>query len=175
MIVTGGSNSQLNVCFAPTISRLRLSVRSTPSSLNVSNEDDCGGDYENHFLNRVHGFPFPFVIGFIGNCGCCVNGKLGVVGGGNRVFWFVGRTGWSSAFRLFPFANLLKHELQPFTSAKEKTLAAATSRCHLEPTLAGVGGTANDRRLGEESPSGLFVSDFRLQWNKDAFLAVRGD
>ena len=38
------------------------------------------------------------------------------------VFCFVGQTCWSSAFRLFQAANMLKHELQHLTFAKQKTL-----------------------------------------------------
>src|SRR5205823_13854029 len=37
-------------------------------------------------------------------------------------------TCWSSAFRLFRAANMLKHELQRFTFAKEKTLERSGGR-----------------------------------------------
>src|SRR6266545_3929601 len=39
-----------------------------------------------------------------------------------RVFWFDAPIGWSSAFRLFRAADMLKHELQRLAFAKEKTL-----------------------------------------------------
>ncbi|PYL00442.1 MAG: hypothetical protein DME19_05000 [Verrucomicrobia bacterium] len=48
--------------------------------------------------------------------------------GPNKVFWFVRRTRWSSAFKLLRAANMLKHELQRFTFTK-KTLRA--ERPHL--------------------------------------------
>ena len=38
-----------------------------------------------------------------------------------RVFCFVRQTCWSSAFRLFRAANMLKHELQQLTFVKQKT------------------------------------------------------
>src|SRR2546422_334528 len=47
------------------------------------------------------------------------------------VFWSVRPTCWSSAFRLFRAANMLKHELQQFTVAKEKTLI---KRPEMRPT-----------------------------------------
>src|SRR5438445_8667992 len=38
-----------------------------------------------------------------------------------KAFWFVRRTGWSSACRLFRAANMLRHELQRFMFATERT------------------------------------------------------
>src|SRR5947207_8998818 len=53
--------------------------------------------------------------------------QLEIQRGSQQGLWFVRRACWSSAFRLFQAANMLKHELQRFTLAKEMTLGIAAA------------------------------------------------
>src|SRR2546428_11614397 len=70
--------------------------------------------------------------------------QLEIQRGSQQGLWFVRRACWSSAFRLFRAANMLKHELQRFTFAKEKTRSQSKNPA---PLLTATGGVNTLRQI----------------------------
>ena len=84
-------------------------------------------------------------------------GKLPSGGTSSRVFWFRGQTRWSSAFRLLRAENMLKHELQQFAFAEEKTLKQAAVRRSPQVSEAANRDAAQNLR-GPDRGSGKFCA-----------------
>src|SRR3989442_14205213 len=83
--------------------------------------------------------------------------QLEIQRGSQQGLWFVRRACWSSAFRLFQAANMLKHELQRFTFAKEKTVAIAAA----EPEkFSSVNSRSNRKRFLVQSTQDRFRRSF---------------